>query len=160
MSIDDCLKELTRNGVELHLWLGEVRFSGPTTFPLELQRAFEEYKPQILGMLVREHEKERLRGDRHDWAYFKAPGGKQYVSCGSHAWCQRLMRSVQLFATRTAVRRWVVLESEHVKVERVNGLVKGEIVGWPAGYGAHPSDKNLDVLAACSACLPAPPYAG
>lgn len=162
VDVADLLQRIEAADVELHLWMGEVRVAG-ARFPDDLLRSFEGAKERLKALLVRRYDRVRTQEGRHDWIWYRAPGLKPSASCGHVEWCQRFMRAVQLFATRTQIRRWVRLDQGHLHLERVDGGWQARLLGWPEGYGPAPSvasEKVARVLSVCETCAPVPVLPG
>lgn len=156
MAVDHLIGALRKAGVEFHLWRGELRWSGPSRLPEKLEGAYEANKDAIRGLLMNAYRRVRFRDGPHEWILAR-DSQRREVSCGSPAWCQAMMKAVQLFADRRMIGRWVHLQPEHVELKRSpQGLWIARIVGWPDGYGPAPATKDAlaSVLSVCDDCLP------
>lgn len=158
MDAEELISRLRRSGVTLHLWRGEVRWSGPSRFPEKLEAEYESRLGEIKALLHKAYNRLRFKDGPHEWILCR--GVPNHVVCGSQAWCSAVMHGAQFFAGRD-LRRWVHLSPEHLEVRR--GPREGwaaKIVGWPSGYGAPPAAKDAVaiVLSICDDCIPQSKY--
>lgn len=157
MDAAELISKLRRAGVALHLWRGEVRWSGPSRFPEKLEGEYEAHLDEVKALLVKGYGRLRFKDGPHEWILCR--GAPNVVACGSPAWCSAMMQGAQLFSGRD-LRRWVHLSPEHLEVSKGREGWVAKIVGWPSGYGAPPATKDAVavVLSICDDCIPKSRY--